>query len=162
RRPAAADETKGEEVGSVPATVQVDRGFVYQLALAPEATDADLAGLPALAQVMPLHGLVLRGCTGLTEECLAHLQELSDLRELATGGGQEQPNLWLTDAAIANLEGLAGLERLSLSACCRLTNAGLAWVGYLTALRELSVSGCGQVTGAGLTALRSLESLRKL
>lgn len=66
----------------------------------------------------------------------------------------------ITDAGLAQLQGLAGLERLWLSGT-QVTDAGLAHLQGLTWLQSLELEGT-QITDAGLAHLQGLTGLRSL
>lgn len=66
----------------------------------------------------------------------------------------------VSDADLANLEGLKNLKRLSL-ARCPVTDAGLAHLKTLDQLESLNLFGTG-VTDAGLANLNGLKNLKRL
>jgi Leucine-rich repeat (LRR) protein len=66
----------------------------------------------------------------------------------------------ITDAGLAHLRGLRGLQVLSLGSS-QVTDAGLAHLRALTGLQELSFDGT-QVTDAGVTHLQALTELTRL
>ena len=65
-----------------------------------------------------------------------------------------------TDATLALLPKVSGLERLNLRGC-PITDDGLAQLGGLTSLKELNLSDC-EITDAGLSSLAGLTNLETL
>jgi hypothetical protein len=65
-----------------------------------------------------------------------------------------------TDATLALLPKVSGLERLNLHGC-PITDDGLAHLGGLTSLKELNLSDC-EFTDAGLSSLAGLTNLEAL
>jgi hypothetical protein len=68
----------------------------------------------------------------------------------------------ITDAGLASLSTLTGLQQLDLSACDKITDAGLASLSTLTGLQQLDLSGCNKITDAGLVSLSALTGLQQL
>ena len=66
-----------------------------------------------------------------------------------------------TDAGLAHLQGLTGLQVLWLSNT-QVTDAGLAHLHGLTALQDLILLGSTQVTDTGLAHLQGLTALKEL
>jgi hypothetical protein len=114
-------------------------------------TDDDLAHLKALPQLKEL-GLALT--PRITDAGLEHLKGLTELNYIALG------ETGVTDAGMANLKGLAQLEHLFMGGN-KIGDAGLANLRGLTQLRELSVKE-DKVTDAGLTNLEPLVHLQYL
>jgi hypothetical protein len=61
----------------------------------------------------------------------------------------------ITDAGLASLAPLTGLQKLDLSWCSNITDAGLASLAPLSGLKQLDLSWCSNITDAGLAPLRS-------
>ena len=79
----------------------------------------------------------------ISDESIAALHGLTDLRELFVHGGADKP---LTDASVEHLVGMTKLTRLFL-VNTRLTDAGVERLAALPALRELSVESPAISTG---------------
>ena len=92
--------------------------------------------------------------TQVTDAGLAHLKGLAGLQWLSLRGTQ------VTDAGLAHLKGLAGLQKLSLSDT-QVTDAGLAHLKGLAGLQELDLNET-RVTDAGLAHLKRLAGLPAL
>jgi hypothetical protein len=151
------------EKGAAPTVIQTPRrvtvrpGHLYQLQVAPRATDAYLAGLPSLRRLGSLQGLTLRRCRQVTDASLAHLHGFSQLFFLDLRRCDR-----LTDAGLAPLRSLTALRSLDLRHCLGVTEAGLAQLRRLTSLRSLDLGYCLEVTDAALDHLGHLASLRSL
>jgi len=92
----------------------------------------------------------------LTDAGLARLQDLTGLQELRLGGPE------ITDAGLAYLHRLPGLQYLRLYLSdTQVTDAGLAHLRGLTGLQVLHLDGT-QVTDAGLPHLQGLSGLKSL
>jgi hypothetical protein len=123
------------------------------------------AGLESIGRATRLRTLTFYCCPGITDEGVAHLRGLKDLRTLRLyredfpGPGQpDRPRI--TDAGLEKLKGLTGLEYLDLMGQ-GITDAGLEHLKGLTSLKDLYLSGEG-VTDQGLEHLRGLTRLRYL
>jgi hypothetical protein len=92
--------------------------------------------------------------TAITDEQLACLEGLSDLRELDLGRTR------ITDKGLAHLRGLTSLQTLSLVRA-PVSDDGLAHLKGLRNLRSLYLVRT-QVTDASLTSLKGLTGLREL
>jgi hypothetical protein len=60
----------------------------------------------------------------------------------------------VTDAGLARLQGLTGLQQLDLTSCRQVTDAGLAHLKGLTGLQQLNLE-CERVTDAGKAVFRA-------
>lgn len=80
------------------------------------------------------------------------LGEISELRE---GGAT------LTDDDFSSLSKLRGLKRLNL-ANSKITDAGMAHIGAVDGLEWLSLDGCEKITAAGVKEIQGLTNLREL
>jgi len=117
-------------------------------------TDDDLMRLN-LTGVQSLHiGSRRKGVVQVTDAGLAHLKDLKGLQSLTLF------NTPVTDAGMTHLKGLTGLRDLSLS-CCKVTDAGLENLKDLVMLQTLNLDGT-QVTGVGLKHLKGLTGLQNL
>ena len=114
--------------------------------------DTDLAPLGGL-ETDRLWGLHCER-SGVDDEQLAHLKNLSSLRLLDLSGTR------VGDAGLVHLQRLDRLESLYLWNTA-VTDTGLVSVGLLTSLRLVGLGGTA-VTDAGLANLRSLRGLRVL
>lgn len=90
----------------------------------------------------------------ITDEAMAYLQELTNLRELDLYGTA------ITDAGLKNLKALTHLEVLKLSDT-QITDAGLENLKGLTQLKDLDLTDTG-ITDAGLENLKGLAGLQRL
>jgi len=117
-------------------------------------TRVTVGGISQLPARDSLQVLWLGGTT-LTDESLAHLDGLPNLRMLNIGGSPR-----VTDAGMAHLANLEHLDPLSLSGTA-VTDRGLAQLGGLTRLRLLTVLEKG-VSDAGMQHLSRLTELRSL
>jgi hypothetical protein len=90
--------------------------------------------------------------TQVTDADLAHLHGLTGLQALTLSSTR------VTDIGLAHLHGLTGLQVLNLDGS-HVTDAGLAHLNGLMGLEELHL---GYVTDAGLAQLRGLTGLRRL
>ncbi len=133
------------------------------------------AGLSPLKSV---EELVVDG-NSLTEEGLASLRDLPNLRQLGFGRfeptdavlGYLRGHAYLrvlglrgarvTDAGLANLEGMVNLEHLSLPNLQSVTSTGLAHLSRLKRLRILNLEGA-PIDSSGLSYLADLHHLEKL
>jgi hypothetical protein len=142
---------------SIRTSVTFGRGFG---GLFPRINEDDLAQLRRLKH---LDSLDLSMCDALTNQGLAHLSGLTELRTLDLGrspypGIVTHPSLG--DVGLVHLRGLRRLESLSLIDCA-VTDAGLANLAGLTALQDLDLRGT-QVTDAGLVHLKGLRRLKSM
>ena len=122
--------------------------------------DAALANLPA-----NLRTISFRGCTGITDEGLAHLSALERLVYLSISRDESRydpdpDEPLITDAGLAHLRGLTNLDNLTIVGQ-RITNAGLEHIADLENLTWLMLSGPG-ITDAGLVNLERMTKLRLL
>jgi len=90
----------------------------------------------------------------VTDAALADLQGLAHLKGVVLAAPE------VTDAGLEHIRGLANLEWLSLQKG-RFTDAGLAHLKDLASLKSLLVEGPG-ITDAGLVHLKALTTLEKL
>jgi hypothetical protein len=115
-----------------------------------------LLGDPYLASVTEVQFV-----TAVSDEWLARIEPLHDLRTLDLGMGRVNiADAGLTDAGLRHLQGLDQLETLYLDGR-KITDAGLVYLKPLRQLRELSLEGTG-VTDDGLVNLEGLSRLRTL
>lgn len=91
----------------------------------------------------------------LTDADVAHLKGLAGLQELYLCGTE------VTDAGLEHLSGLTALEVLDLWRCGNVTDAGLEHLNRMTALRKLSLWNT-EITDAGLGHVGRLTSLQQL
>ena len=98
--------------------------------------------------------LLLPLSSTITDENLAHLQELPKLQVLVLGNSR------ITDAGLVHLKGLLNLRELLLGDT-QITDAGLVHLAGLTKLKILELNNT-QITGAGLAALGELTQLEVL
>jgi len=94
------------------------------------------------------------GTTQVGDEALANLAGLAKLQKLTLNGTK------VTDAGLAQLKGLSKLQKLYL-VDTKVGDAGLEHVKGLTELRVLSLVGT-QVTDAGLDRLLGLKNLQEV
>jgi hypothetical protein len=124
---------------------------------------AALRFLPALckgdracAQLGRLVGLRSVTLAMITDAGLASLAPLTGLQQL------DLSRCWnITDVGLASLAPLTGLQQLGLSECDE-TDAGLASLAPLTGLQQLDLSVCGGITDTGLASLAPLTGLQQL
>jgi Leucine-rich repeat (LRR) protein len=102
-----------------------------------------------------LEALELITCDQLTDLALAHIGELTALRELRLTTPQ------ITDDGLVHLENLTNLEMLWLMRCNSITNNGLGRIVALKNLRHLHLDGT-LINGAGLSYLHQLTLLTGL
>jgi tetratricopeptide (TPR) repeat protein len=108
-----------------------------------------------LAHIAGLYHLErLRLSPEITDAGLAHIKDLTNLREL------DLEEALITDAGMANLVDLKELEHLDL-AFTRVGDRGMAHLQKLQKLRKFELAGTG-ITDAALEHLKGLENLRKL
>jgi hypothetical protein len=125
-------------------------------------TDADVQQIPQLKHVV---GLSLTNCAELSDQGLAVLRRLPELRSLDLSRHPSPYQIHknpraLTDAALAHVEGLRRLRELSLSGTS-ITDAGLARLKSLSELEVLDLTDT-HITDAGLRHLKGLKRLRLL
>jgi len=132
-----------------------------------EAAAALEAKLADLRRVLPgTLSALTPGAPGLEYTAAAKPEAFGDaqLRELAAVGAQivrlDLARTRVSDAGLAALAGMPGLERLDLRHTA-VTDAGLASLAPLAKLESLGLYGTG-VTDAGLEHLKNLTSLRRL
>lgn len=90
-----------------------------------------------------------------SEEVLAQIGHLSRLKQLTL------INVPVTDAGLAQLEGLTNLESFMLRGTNRVTDAGVAHLARLTGLTGLYLED-SRISDAGLASLRGLTGLETL
>jgi hypothetical protein len=106
-----------------------------------------------LLHLLPDPDELLVVAPNMTDADLANLEGLRGLKALSLVGDK------ITDAGLAHLEGLRGLKELQLI-CPEITDAGLAHLQPLHALEKLTLA-CS-VTDAGMKHLTPLKELRTL
>ncbi len=89
------------------------------------------------------------------DEDLPLIRHLSSLEELDLQGTR------VSDAGLANLEGMTHLQRLEFS-CGDVTDAGMAHLKGLANLRVLNLEGNLAISDSGMAHLKGLTSLRIL
>ena len=144
-----------DEIGKTPAAQPVVIPPCYSWGVCPIGDVSDPDALrPFVAEVERLRaeGLYLRA-TGATDDGLAHLKGLTELRELRLY------EIEITDAGLAHLKTLSGLRVLRLPH--QITDAGLAHLKGLKELRKLLLL-YTKITDAGLVHLKGLTGLRVL
>ncbi len=94
---------------------------------------------------------------------LASCKALKSISIQASHGGDSagSPRPGFTDAGLAKLAALSGLESLSITGA-DFTNASLKTAGNWKALRTLALPGCRQITDDGLSFLEGLAQLTLL
>jgi hypothetical protein len=114
------------------------------------------AELTALLQGLPeLKGLTLVMEPKITDAGLAALKGLKGLQSLYLAGTRA------TDAGLANLEGLTGLRNLGVVAGAEITDGGIGHIEVLTNLQSLDLRAT-RVGDAGVARLERLAGLRGL
>ena len=111
--------------------------------------------LEHIKQLKFLRALWLILCNEITDAGLAHVGELTALKELWLGTPQ------ITDAGLVCLKNLAEVERLTLRGCNSISNAGLVHIIALKTLQRLELDGT-LINGVGLSYLRQLPLLNSL
>lgn len=109
-----------------------------------QLTDQGIAHLTLLTQLKSLN---LSGCDKLSSTGLKHLSTLTHLEELNVSHCYN-----VTDECLQSLNALP-LKRLYLNHCYKLTDNGLRHMACLP-LETLDVSNCSQLTGKGIKELR--------
>jgi hypothetical protein len=122
-------------------------------------------GLAMLKDLRQLETLSFYMCQGIDDEGVSHLANLAGLRELRIYSEEilrrpPKPQECVTDAGLAQLEGLVKLEVLDLFGH-DLSDASLRVLTGMTELRELALSGHG-FTDVALDGLARLPKLRNL
>jgi len=105
----------------------------------------------AVAQIPNLESLYLSG-KGMVDSDVAEISKMNFLLVLKLSQGE------ITDAGLAHVGELVGLERLYLGGCVGISDDGLAHLSPLTSLTYLDLMDSG-VTGSGLLHLLPLASL---
>ncbi len=108
-------------VATTPATVQVLPNERYRFSIHSTATERDVDGISALADLKTLVYLNLSYCAGVTNASLIHLERFTELRQLFLRGCAN-----ITDAALKHLHGLEALRMLELTDCPQLTITAIA------------------------------------
>ena len=141
---------------------------------------ADDSLMSPVGRLDGLEVLNLSGCRGVTDAGLAHLSDLTALRDLnvsgtgASGAGLkhlaaltrlerlEAPWGPTRDSDLASLKGLTALRWLQFQAASPdVTDAGLAHLSGLVNLETLSICSA-RITSAGLASLHGLSKLQTL
>lgn len=122
-------------------------------------TDAKLANLAGMTRLKTLSlgfntGRIICYPIRVTDAGLAHLKKLAGIETL------ELEQITITGEGLEHLQGLVHLRRLSLSKS-RLTDAGLAHVKAFARLKDLDLS-YTKITDAGLAHLKGLAGLKAL
>ena len=112
------------------------------------------AGVAHLRHLDRMRDLDLRG-TGADGDALRHVAGMTSLRKL------ELPSRPVSDADLARLANLTGLEWLQGHSCRKVTDAGLMHLRGLTRLKTLALVPA-PITSKGLTALRDMTQLESL
>jgi hypothetical protein len=120
------------------------------------------AGLASIRDLPQLQGLWFNRCPGITDQGVAHVRGLKNLKFLGLNREDysELGEKRITDAGLEHLRRLTGLETLELHGQ-QITDAGLERLKNLSRLQQLSLSGEG-ITDAGLKHLEGLQQLRNL
>ena len=116
----------------------------------PGVTDDGMASLRALVNLKELY----LGGSPIGDAGLAQLKSLSSLLALGLDG------TFVSDAGLVHLEGMSGLRVISLSRT-GISDAGLVHLKSLTALAKLQLDDT-RITGAGLVHLKGLTQLESL
>lgn len=115
-----------------------------------------------LSQLTALQHLDLANIGNFTDEGIAHLKNLHDLRYLNLHGpDDEELSNPLTDAALASFENMTKLEELSLGHCENITGAGLHHLCKLTRLQTLDLNTTA-LSAENATQLKLLPALKDL
>lgn len=116
------------------------------------ATPTTDAGMVHVGKITSLESLSLSA--GVSDEGLAQLKDLKNLRWLSTG------DRGVTDKGLACLAGLTNLEYLGLEGA-RVSDAGLVYLKNMSKLKKLRLIGT-PVTEKGFVHLESLKNLEEL
>ena len=124
----------------------------------------DSDGLACLKDLTQLERLSFSGCYGLSDQGVAHLQGLKNLKYLDLGSDpfitKAPKENHLTDASLKHLAGLTRLEHLYLDKA-KITDEELKHLSGLVNLQFLSLSATG-ITDEGLKHLAVLPKLSTL
>ena len=101
--------------------------------------------------------LDLGDCRNLTDAGLASLSSLTGLQTLNLRECGK-----ITDAGLSSLSSLTGLQTLNLNYCYKITDAGVSSLSSLTGLQTLDLAYCDKITDAGVASLSSLTGLQTL
>jgi hypothetical protein len=156
-RPVGESESGWKEVVKTPATVTLEPGTAYCIRVKETATDRDVEGLAAAAGFGAIEAVNFAWCEHLTDAGLAHVRELTSLRNLDLMGCKR-----VTFAGMVHLAKMSELTHLSLRWCALVTDVGLQVMRRLPALQALDLMGCSRITDAGLLQLKVLSQLRHL
>jgi serine/threonine protein kinase len=156
-RPDAEPDAIWKEVDKLPATVTLALESAYSIRIKETAADADVAGLAALARRPMLVGLNLAWCEQITDAGLAYLKDLRGLQSLELMGCKR-----VTNFGTVHLAKLKRLKSLNLRWCVLLTDMGLQVMRKLGDLETLDLMGCGNLTDGGMLHLRVLTKLKSL
>ncbi len=116
-----------------------------------------IRGIAQLAEMQSLEHLDLPNF-GMTDECLALVSKLQNLRYLWVGCNS---NSVLSDAGLEHVAKLKRLEQLQISGT-GITDKGMPLIASLTGLIKLGLHSAPGVTDDGLVPLKALKSLRIL
>ncbi len=111
-------------------------------------------GLAHLSQLTELRELSLQGSSGICDDGMKYLRPLIGLKRLTLSGTE------ITDDGMKCLRPLTGLKDLRLSGT-EITDRGLIHIQGMTELTDLAVINT-QITDAGLEHLRHLKKLERL
>jgi hypothetical protein len=112
-------------------------------------------GIAHLSELTQLRELLLEENPDITDQGLASLRKLTRLRALGLSKSR------LTDAGIANLQHMADLEWLDLEGCS-VGDEGMRIVARMTKLQQLNLKNCAHVTDEGLAQIDGLPALECL
>jgi F-box/leucine-rich repeat protein 14 len=128
---------------------QICRRAASLRALDVSATAISDSGMASIATCTGLEALRVAFCGSITDAGLALVgRHLLALRYLSAEHCAQ-----LSDAGVASLRTLVGLEGLNLS-CDRITDVGLAIIATMPALRNVDVTDCTKITRAAKKAFR--------
>ncbi len=110
-------------------------------------------GLKNITNMTELTTLDLGGCNAVTDQSLANIGKLSNLRSLNLAYCK------VTDLGLLYLKNLTNLISLDLGGCDQITDAGLANLSNMSQLKILNLQHCTSITDNGLLYLESLSTL---
>jgi len=115
-------------------------------------------GMALLAEMQSLEHLDLPNF-GMTDECLAHVAKLKNLKYL--WAGCSRPNSPISDVGFRHVAKLRHLEQLYIGGA-GITNKGIRHIADLTNLKVLNLVDAPGLTNDGLAHLGKLKSLQML
>lgn len=113
--------------------------------------------LKQISTMTSLENLNLRNCTGLSNQGVRKLANLSNLTALDLSGCH-----LLRNCALKELAKLERLEVLNLKNCVKIHDDGMCYLVGAKSLRRLSLEGCHMVTERGVACLVDAKSLNTI